>query len=58
MISRLNLLRQKLRRDPAELRRYSTHFERIDESLSDPRAKHIYRKDAIHGHGDADESKG
>jgi hypothetical protein len=46
---RLAELRQKLGRDPAELRRYSAHFERIEESLSDPRARSIHRKSAAHG---------
>ncbi len=49
VFTRLKLLRQKLGRHPAELRQYSTHFERIEESLSDPRARNIYRKGAVYG---------
>src|SRR5213075_1557111 len=46
---RIAELRQKLRRDPAELRQYSAHFEPMEESLSDPRAKRIHRKTAAYG---------
>ncbi len=46
---RLRWLRAKLGRDPAELRQYSAHFESIGQSLSDPRARHIYRKGAVYG---------
>ena len=44
--SRLGLLRRKLGRDPAELRRYSTHFEQIEASMSDSRARSGYRGNA------------
>jgi hypothetical protein len=47
--ARLERLRQKLGRDPAELRQFSTQFERIEESLADPRARRIYRKGAVYG---------
>ncbi len=56
VISRLNLLRQKLGRNPAELRRYSAHFGTIEESLSDPRAKRVYRKGAIYGDEEGEEA--
>jgi len=46
---RLRALRALLGREPAELRQYSTHFQTIEESLSDPRARNIYRKGAIQG---------
>ncbi len=41
---RLQQLRRKLKRDPAEFRRYSAHLERIDTSLSDNRARRIWRQ--------------
>jgi hypothetical protein len=53
--SRLDSLRQKLGRDPSELRRYSSHLERIESSLTDPRAKHIHRMTAAEVDGDPDE---
>jgi hypothetical protein len=53
---RLEWLRQKLGRDPAELRQYSAHFERMEASLSDPRARRIYRKGAVYG-DDTEESE-
>ena len=38
---RLKAIESKLGRKPAELRQYSDHFERIADSLSDPRARRI-----------------
>jgi hypothetical protein len=49
VLLRLKQLRTKLGRDPAELRQFSSHFEQIEASLSDPRAKRIYRKGALNG---------
>ena len=54
---RLRWLRAKLGRDPAELRQYSAQFESIEKSLSDPRARNIYRKGAIYGREDSAESE-
>jgi len=54
--SRLKLLRQKLGCDLAELRAYSGQFQDIEESLSDPRARRIYRKGAADGEEDSEES--
>jgi hypothetical protein len=42
-----NYIRDKSGIDPEDLRQYSTHFEQIEESLSDSRAKHIDRRRAI-----------
>src|SRR5438128_57685 len=42
--SRLKPLRKKLGRDPAELRQYPSHFDNLGQSLSDPRARRVYRK--------------
>src|ERR1043166_1851375 len=42
--SRISELRQKLGRDPAALRQYPGHIETTDESLSDPRARRVFRK--------------
>jgi len=50
VFTRLKLLRQKFGRNPSELRQYSAQFERIEASLSDPRARSIYRQGAAYGH--------
>jgi len=55
VFNRLNLLREKLGRDPAELRQYSSHLASIEQSLSDPQARHVYRKGAIYGDNEEDE---
>ena len=47
VFTRLKALRQKLGRDPRELRQYSAHFESIEQSLSDPRARNIYRQGEV-----------
>jgi hypothetical protein len=46
---RLKALRQAFGRHPRELRQYSSHFEQIEKSMSDPRARHINRRGAIEG---------
>ena len=53
--ARLNLLRQKLGRDPAELRQYSAHLSRIEDSMSDVRAKRIHRKGAAFTREESDD---
>jgi hypothetical protein len=50
--SRLVELGQKLKCHPAELRIYSSQFQTLDDALTDPRADHISRKDAINGDED------
>lgn len=52
---RLKLIEKKLGRKPVELRQLSPEFEQIEESLSDPRARQIYRKGAIYGDSSDDE---
>jgi hypothetical protein len=49
IILRLAQLRQKLGCDPASLRPYSGHFDRIEASLRDPRARRIRPKSVIYG---------
>jgi len=44
---RLHAIEKKLGRKPIELRALSSQFESIDDSLSDSRASHIHRKNAI-----------
>ncbi len=44
---RLQAIERKLGRKPAELRQFSSQFERIADSLSDYRAAHIHRKSAM-----------
>lgn len=46
---RLGVLRQKLGGDPRQLRQYSSHFERIEDSLAEPRARRINRQRSIYG---------
>jgi hypothetical protein len=48
---RLQAIERKLGRKPAELRQFSSQFERIGESLSDDRAAHIHRKSAMDDSG-------
>ena len=52
---RLKLLRRKLGCDPADLRQYSAHFENIEESLADSRARRVYRKGAACGDGESED---
>jgi hypothetical protein len=52
VFTRLKFLRQKLGRDPLDFLQYSPQFERIEESLSDPKARKTYRKGATHGSDD------
>jgi hypothetical protein len=54
---RLKLLHRKLGRHPAELRQYSAHFEKIEASLADPRARQIYRKGATYGEDGGQEAE-
>jgi hypothetical protein len=56
VFDRLKLLHRKLGRHPAELRQYSAHFEKIERSLSDPRARRIHRKRAINGDDQEDDA--
>jgi hypothetical protein len=49
---RLEALRRKLGTHPRTLRQYSGHFERIEESLTDLRARHVHRKTALYGDED------
>jgi hypothetical protein len=51
---RLKAIEKKLGRKPSELRQLSSHFEAMENSLSDSRAKEIYRKGAMDESGDED----
>lgn len=51
----LKVLRQKLGTHPRTLRQYSGQFERIEESLADPRARRVHRKTAMYGEGEEEE---
>ena len=48
---RLRALRRKLGTEPRHLRQYSGYFERIEESLTDTRARRVYRPGAVYGEG-------
>jgi hypothetical protein len=52
---RLKAIEKKLGRKPKELRVLSSQFERIADSLTDSRARHIDREQAIHGDDPPDE---
>jgi hypothetical protein len=52
---RLKQIEQKLGRKPAELRKLSGHFEKIDESLRDDRARKVRRRSAIDDDSFSDE---
>jgi len=49
---RLHEIERKLGRKPAALRELSPEFERIEESLSEPRARRIHRRSAMEESGD------
>lgn len=51
---RLGALRRKLGTDLRGMRQYSSHFERIEDSLADYRARRIHREGFTYG-GDPDE---
>jgi hypothetical protein len=44
---RLQAIRAATGVEPEALRRFSPHFAKIEAQISDPRAKHIYRKNLI-----------
>lgn len=47
VINRLKLIREKTGTDPDGLRRFSPHFETIENDIRDSRAEHIHRKRLI-----------
>lgn len=47
IFSRLNALRNKLGASPRQFRQYAGHFERLEESLTDARARHVRRDEAF-----------
>jgi transposase-like protein len=56
VFERLKELRMKLGRNPAELRQFSSQFERIEDSIRDPQARKIYPTGSVGGDG-PDESE-
>jgi hypothetical protein len=54
---RLSVLEKKLGRKPSQLRTLSSEFERITDSLSDPRARRIHRQRAIEGNDREDDGQ-
>lgn len=52
---RLKQIEKKLGRKPTELRQLSSHFERIEDSLSDSRARKIRRSGLVDERGDQDD---
>lgn len=47
VLRRLELLRRKTGLEPAALRRISPHLSKIEDGLTDSRARHIHRRTAI-----------
>lgn len=47
VILRLKALRKKTGREPAQLRNFSAHFEKIEDSLRDSRSSRIDRRSAL-----------
>jgi hypothetical protein len=56
VMNRLQTLAQKIGVRPETLRAYSAQFERMEEELSESRAREIYRKGQADGGDDEDES--
>jgi hypothetical protein len=56
VVRRLGFLRKKLGRDPIQLRTVSSHFEAMEDALSDPRARHIRRQAAMEQDEEDDDS--
>jgi hypothetical protein len=56
VMNRLQTLAQKIGVRPETLRAYSAQFERMEEELSESRAREIYRKGQADGGEDEDES--
>ena len=52
VLRRLEAIRQVTGTQPRDLRRYSSHLERIEEEVSDHRARRVYRKGLV---GDSEE---
>jgi len=55
IINRLNLIHAGTGVHPKELRRLSMHFAKIEDDITDSRAKSIHRKSAIYGDEGADD---
>jgi hypothetical protein len=55
VVSRLRLIRKKIGVDPASLRRFSSHLQKIEQDISDSRAEHIHRKRLIYDEGDGED---
>lgn len=49
VLNRLELIRRRTRTDPNRFRQLSPQFARMEEELSDSRARSIYRKGAVYG---------
>jgi hypothetical protein len=47
IINRLKLIREKTGTEPDELRRFSSHFDQIEDDIRESRASHIHRKRLI-----------
>jgi hypothetical protein len=47
VINRLNLIRQKTGSDPGALRKFSPHLQSLEETLTDPRAARIRRRNLV-----------
>ncbi len=55
IVSPLTLLRLRLDCHPSRLRKYSAHFDGIENSMSDSRARRIHRKSTIADEGEPED---
>ena len=47
VINRLKLIREKTGMDPDELRRFSSHFDKIEDDIRESKASYVHRKRLI-----------
>ena len=54
VINRLRRIRERTGKEPNELRRFATHFNRIEDDVTDARARHVHRRGLVQEPGDED----
>ena len=55
VINRLDAIRRVTGKNPKELQAFSPHLQRIEESITDSRAKYIHRKTLVHDAGEPED---
>ena len=58
IFARLKTLRSKLGCNPADLRRFSAHFQAMEDALADSRARRIHRPSAVYGDEETEPGEG